>query len=89
MFILESTLPNFDIILEETLELSDNELDKLFNTSNVDEALDIKLATSVFTKAVVAICVLFVPLAGVGAIGNPVNSGDSNVAYVFSICVLL
>lgn len=29
------------------------------------------------TKAVVAICVVFVPAAAVGAVGVPVNAGDA------------
>ena len=33
-----------------------------------------------FTKAVVAICVVFVPAAAVGAVGTPVKAGDANVA---------
>lgn len=32
------------------------------------------------TKAVVAICVVFVPGAAVGAVGVPVNAGDANGA---------
>jgi hypothetical protein len=28
------------------------------------------------TKAVVAICVVLVPIAAVGAVGTPVNAGD-------------
>ncbi|KWF29918.1 hypothetical protein WT56_16205 [Burkholderia pseudomultivorans] len=34
------------------------------------------------TYAVVAICVVFVPFAAVGAVGVPVNAGDASGAYV-------
>lgn len=37
------------------------------------------------TKAVVAICVEFVPADAVGAVGVPVNAGDASLAYVFLI----
>ena len=35
----------------------------------------------VLTKAVVAICVLLVPSAGVGAVGIPVKAGDAKLAF--------
>ena len=35
----------------------------------------------VFTNAVVAICVLLVPSAGVGAVGIPVKAGDAKFAF--------
>ena len=54
-----------------------------FNVSNVAGALATKLAISVFTNAVVAICVVFVLLDAVGAVGIPDNDGDANGAYVF------
>lgn len=51
--------------------------------SGVAEALmpDCTLDDTIFcTKAVVAICVLFVPSCGVGAVGVPVKEGDAIVA---------
>jgi hypothetical protein len=39
-------------------------------------------ATAVDTNAVVAICVLFVPAAAVGAVGVPVRAGEALGAYV-------
>ena len=44
---------------------------------------------SLLTNAVVAICVVFVLLDAVGAVGVPVSAADANGAYVFWICVLL
>ena len=37
---------------------------------------------ALLTKAVVAICVVYVPLAAVVESGTPVNVGDANGAYV-------
>lgn len=37
-------------------------------------------AKIVFVKAVVAICVVLVPAAAVGAVGTPVKAGEANVA---------
>ena len=41
--------------------------------------------TAVVTKAVVAICVVFVPGAAVGAVGVPVSAGDDSGARVVSV----
>jgi hypothetical protein len=38
--------------------------------------------TAVCTKAVVAICVVFVAAAAVGAVGVPVKAGEAFGAYV-------
>ena len=37
----------------------------------------VAVTTAALTKAVVAICVVFVPLAALGAVGTPVNVGES------------
>ena len=38
-------------------------------------------AVAVFTKAVVAICVVFVPAVAVGAVGVPVSAGETSGAF--------
>jgi len=43
----------------------------------------------VLTKAVVAICVVFVPEEAVGAVGVPVNTGDAFGARAASAAVAL
>ena len=45
--------------------------------------------TASCTNAVVAICVVFVPEAAVGAVGVPVNAGLASLAYVVSILASL
>ena len=40
-------------------------------------------ATAVLTKAVVAICVVFVPAVAVGAVGVPVRAGEFNGAEAY------
>ena len=44
----------------------------------------IKFPISVCTKAVVAICVVFVPAVAVGALGVPVNVGLAKGAFAFN-----
>jgi len=46
-----------------------------FNVSNVLGAPLISVVIAALTKAVFAICVLFVPCEAVGAVGVPVNAG--------------
>ena len=53
---------------------------KLLIASNADGIALIKLTISVLTNAVVAICVLVVPIDAVGASGIPENWGEFNVA---------
>ena len=52
-----------------------------FNVSKAPGALSIKLSTAVFTKAVVANCVVLVPAVAVGATGAPVNVGPAKGAF--------
>ena len=52
-----------------------------FKVSAFSGALLIRLLISVLTKAVVAICVVFVPAVAVGAFGVPVNVGLSMFAF--------
>ena len=42
---------------------------------------------SEFTKAVVAICVVFVPVAAVGAVGVPVSAGLASGAFALRCSV--
>ena len=56
-----------------------------FNVSKAPGALSIKLSTAVFTKAVVANCVVLVPAVAVGAIGEPPKTGPFNGALEFNI----
>lgn len=45
--------------------------------------VDVEMALiELFTNAVVASCVVFVPVVAVGALGVPVNDGDAMGAYV-------
>ena len=53
-----------------------------FNVSRVPGAESTRFATSVRTNAVVAICVVLVAAAAVGAAGVPVNVGDARLAFV-------
>ena len=84
-----SIAPRRLVIVVEKFGSFPNAIANSFKVSNVDGALAIKFETSLLTKAVVAICVVFVPLVAVGAIGVPINVGDNNVAYVLWIYVLL
>ena len=43
---------------------------------------------AVFTKAVVAICVVLVPEAAVGDVGVPVNVGEANAALAFNAVIM-
>src|SRR5207344_2336748 len=47
----------------------------------VTEAAPLIAAIAAATNAVVAICVVFVPGAAVGAVGTPVSGGDASNAY--------
>lgn len=51
------------------------------SVSRAEGAELIRLLTAVWTYAVVAICVVFVPAVAVGAAGTPVNVGLARVAY--------
>ena len=51
------------------------------SVSSAAGAFATKLSTAVFTNAVVAICVVFVPAVAVGAVGTPVNAGDARPAF--------
>ena len=51
-----------------------------FRVSNVEGAPLTKSEIAPVTNAVVAICVVLVPAAAVGAVGVPVNSGELNNA---------
>ena len=53
-----------------------------FNVSSAAGALATKLSTALFTNAVVASCVVFVPAVAVGAVGTPVKAGDARFAFV-------
>ena len=57
------------------------------NVSSADGALFTKLETAEATNAVVAICVVLVPLVAVGASGVPVRVGDASDAYIVLILV--
>ena len=73
-------LPNvFVTFVAKLPELSRADANSL-NVSNAPGAPFTKLDTAVETKAVVAICVVFVPLVAVGAIGVPVRDGEASVA---------
>ncbi len=47
---------------------------------DVDASVGAAVATAEVTKAVVAICIVFVPAVAVGACGTPVNKGDTKGA---------
>jgi hypothetical protein len=49
---------------------------------NAPGAESTRFDTAVCTKAVVAICVVFVAAAAVGAVGVPVKAGEAFGAYV-------
>ena len=83
LFTLISTLVNLFVIVVEKLASSPSAVANSFNVSNASGAFDIKFDISVFTNSVVAICVLFVLLDAVGAVGVPVSAADTNGAYVF------
>ena len=73
-------LPNvFVTFVAKLPELSRADANSL-NVSKAPGAPFTKLDTAVETKAVVAICVVFVPLVAVGAIGVPVRDGEASVA---------
>jgi hypothetical protein len=50
-------------------------------TAPVRPATEVTAPALASTKAVVATCVVFVPLAAVGAVGTPVRAGDARGAY--------
>lgn len=50
-----------------------------YNVPNVDVEMAL---IELFTNAVVASCVVFVPVVAVGALGVPVKVGDASGAYV-------
>ena len=52
-----------------------------FKVSRVSALPFIKFPIAVFTNSVVAICVVFVVLTGVGAIGIPLKLGEINGAF--------
>ena len=54
--------------------------DNSFNVSNAELAVAVNALISPLTYAVVAICVVFVPTAAVGARGIPVKLGLAKVA---------
>ena len=78
-----STFPSFVVIVVDKLTLSVNADANSLRVSNAAGAPSTKFDISVLTNSVVAICVSFVPLAAVGAIGVPVSIAEYNGAYVF------
>ena len=52
-----------------------------FSVSSAAGALATRLSTALFTNAVVATCVVFVPAVAVGAVGMPVKAGDAMLAF--------
>jgi len=55
--------------------------DNSFKVFRVSGAPAIRSDTTFFTNAVVAICVVLVPFAAVGAVGIPLKPGDSRAAF--------
>ena len=55
-----------------------------FKVSRAPGAPPIMLVTAPCTNAVVAICVVFVPLAAVGAVGIPLKPGDSRADFLLN-----
>ena len=72
--------PTFVVMLLAKLPELSSACANSFNVSNAPGAPPIKLSTAVVTKAVVAICVVFVPDDAVGASGVPVNVGEESGA---------
>ena len=81
--ILESDIVNRLITTDEKLGSLFNAVANSFNVSSAGAAPPTKFDIAVYTYSVVAICVVFVPLVAVGAVGVPVNAADDNGAYVF------
>ena len=55
-----------------------------FSVSMAPGAASISVPMAAATKAVVAICVVFVPAVAVGAVGDPVSAGDARGAFASS-----
>ena len=66
-------------LVAKLAELSNAAANSL-KVSSADGALFTKLETAEATNAVVAICVVLVPLVAVGASGVPVKVGEARVA---------
>ena len=73
-------------LVAKLAELSNAAANSL-KVSSADGALFTKLETAEATNAVVAICVVLVPLVAVGASGVPVKVGEARVAYIVLILV--
>ena len=81
--ILVSVFPNLVVIVVDILLFSVNAVANSLRVSNAAGAPSTKFDISVLTNSVVAICVSFVPLVAVGAVGTPVSVADSSGAYIF------
>ena len=78
--IVACLFPNAFVMVVEKLALLSRAAASSFNVSKASGAEPTKLETAVWTKAVVAICVVLVPEPAVGAVGVPVNAGLAFVA---------
>ena len=76
--------PNDVIIVVEKLASLPRASASSFNVSRVAGALETRLATAVLTNAVVASCSELLLEAAVGAVGVPVNVGDTRFAFKFN-----
>ena len=81
-------LPTLFNILSIWAGLSFSAAANSFKVSRVAGAASVKLSIAVFTNAVFAICVVFVPAEAVGANGTPVNVGLLNIVDLDSLVTL-
>ena len=72
------------VIVVEKLASLFNAAANSLRVSNVEGEEPTKSLIAVLTKAVVAICVVFVVEDAVGAVGVPVKAGFNNGAFKFS-----